>query len=112
MPRQFNHHPRVKQKHIWFNFIFLLSFLLPPCPLPSPQILPLNLRSQIKCKQLISCHSKAENFRLENFKHEVFLGAIMKMLGGNMERQKKKKRLFLNVLWALSHHINVAEGLY
>lgn len=76
--RQFNHHPTVKQKHIWFNFIFLISS---PNPLPSSQILPLNLRSQIKCKQLISCHSEVENFSMENFKHELFLGAIMNCWG-------------------------------
>ena len=81
---QFNHHPTVKQKHIWFNFVFLIFF---PHPLPSSQILPLNLRSQIKCKQLISCYSEVENFNMENFKH-VFLGAVMKCWGWYGEVEK------------------------
>lgn len=94
---QFNHQPTVKQKHIWFNFNFLISS---PTPYPHLKFYPFNLRSQIKCKQLISGHSEVENFSMENFKYEVFLGAIMRCWGVVWGGRKIRK-LFSNVLWTL-----------
>ena len=73
-----NHHPTVKQNTT------ALTSLSSSSP-PHPQILPLHLRSQIKCKRLITRHSEVENFSMENPKY-VFPGAIMKCWEGGWRK--------------------------